>query len=69
MPMSRPATYTDENLQSNYSTSSVLKNATNIQEILIVALGSHGSRPLLFVRTNTDLFIYMVCSYSYKFIF
>lgn len=61
MPMSRPATNNEDNpLQSNCSTSSVLKNATNIKEILMVALGSHGSRPLLFVRTNTDLFIYMV---------
>lgn len=62
--MSRPANK-EENPQSNYSTSSVLKNATNIKEILMVALGSHGSRPLLFVRTNTDLYIYMV-SLNYK---
>lgn len=40
--------------------------ATMPTEIFIVGLGSHGRRPLLFLRTKADLFIYQVRHFPYK---
>ncbi|GAB0099522.1 Cleavage and polyadenylation specificity factor subunit 1 [Sergentomyia squamirostris] len=35
-----------------------------VMEILIVGLGNHGNRPMLFIRTNTDILIYRVFRYA-----
>lgn len=35
-------------------------NATMPTEILMVGLGHHGRRPVLFIRTKTDVLIYSV---------
>lgn len=35
-------------------------NAGYVKEILMVGLGNRGSRPTLFIRTETDILIYRV---------
>lgn len=35
-------------------------NAGVVKEILITGLGNRGSRPTLFIRTETDILIYRV---------
>lgn len=42
-----------QNFNSNLS-------AGVVKEILMVALGNRGSRPTLFIRTETDILIYRV---------
>lgn len=40
------------------------QRAYEIKEILMVSLGNHGSRPLLLVRMENDLYIYQVFRFS-----
>ena len=42
----------------------VSKSQTEVKEIRMVALGSHGSRPMLFVRITNNLFIYDTFRYA-----
>lgn len=47
----------DNNGDGSYQTSN---DATTPTEIIMVGLGHHGRRPILFIRTKTDVLIYRV---------
>lgn len=48
---------TTQNFNSN-------ANAGFVKEILMVGLGNRGSRPTLFIRTETDILIYRVSAHN-----
>lgn len=51
---------TETNADGTYQS---CNNATMPTEILMVGVGHHGRRPLLFIRTRTDVLIYQVRSF------
>lgn len=52
----------DDVIHGDISTQNISSNvnAGFVKEILMVGLGNRGSRPTLFIRTDTDILIYRV---------
>lgn len=57
VPLHLGQNQTDSNSDGTYQS---CNNATMPTEILMVGLGDHGRRPILFIRTKTDVLIYRV---------
>lgn len=58
-----PLLLSQQSIEGSLDGSSTCNEATMPTEILMVGLGSYGRRPMLFVRTKTDVLIYRVFRY------
>lgn len=55
-----PLLLSQQSLDGNRDSNSNCNDATMPTEIFMIGLGSYGRRPVLFVRTKTDVLIYRV---------
>lgn len=62
-----PLLLSQQSIETNRDGNSTCNDATMPTEIFVVGLGSYSRRPVLFVRTKTDVLIYRV-SESMKFL-
>lgn len=62
VPLSFGQQGADDPMHGDISTQNFSSNiaAGYVKEILMIGLGNRGSRPTLFIRTDTDILIYRV---------